>query len=274
MCISSKFLSSMLAALCLTSITAAESIIVVGSDTIGARLAVRLTESFRAQQTAKGETVSFELASKGTSTALASLMEGTTDIGMATRAPSAKETAQAKAMGVDFRTITVGYDSIAIIVNAANPIQSLSLEELELIYAGDVTDWASLSTALAGSISAYTRNTSSGTYSILQQKAMQSRDYGGNTLKLAGNEQIVEEVASNPHAIGYVGMAFAQSKGIKVLAIDHTLPRSPNYPLNRQLRFIIDGNRIPKQTVNDFIGFTLSPEGQAIVQAVNFSPIY
>lgn len=247
---------------------------VVGSDTIGARLAVQLAETFRAKMATQEANVSFELASKGTSTALASLMEGTTDIGMASRAPSIKEIAKAKSLGVDFRSIVLGYDSIAIIVNEANPIESISLEELELIFSGDATDWASISHVISGKISAYTRNTASGTYSILQEKAMKSRNYGKNTQKLAGNEQIVEEVAANVNGIGYVGMAYATSKGIKAIPIDGLKPGKLDYPLNRKLRFIVDRNKPLSPMANDFIGFTLSPEGQAIVESVNFTPAY
>ena len=73
-------------------------------------------------------------------------------------------------------------------------------------------DWSELG-AKPGKISVYTRNTASGTYQIFQRLAMGSRDYGTASQKLAGNEQIANEVAANENGIGYVGLAFSQKEG-------------------------------------------------------------
>lgn len=269
-----KALSISILTLLSTLPAVAETIVIMGSDTIGAKLAVQLAESFRNKMDAHASQVAFEISSEGTATALASIFEGKTDIGMASRAPNKKEKAQAKAHGVDLRAITVAHDAIAIIVNEANPIESISLEELEMIYSGDVADWSAISPAHNGQISAYTRNTASGTYSILQEVAMSSRNYGENTQKMAGNEHIAAEVSKNPNGIGYVGLAYIHTPGVKVIPIGATKATDPDYPLRRHLKFLIDGNRRLNQMANDFIGFTLSPEGQQIVRNVNFVPVY
>lgn len=252
----------------------AEKVVIMGSDTLGAKLTVRLAEEFRTKMEQRGVPVAFEISSEGTTTALASVTDGTSDIGMASRAPKKTELTTAQARGVNVRSITVGFDAIAIIVHESNPIDSVTLEELEYIYSGDLSDWSGITASQSGKISAYTRNTASGTYSILQEVALASRDYGEDTLQLAGNEQIASEVASNPLAIGYVGLAYTQTPGLKVIPIDGLHPNEPGYPLGRELRFLIDGNQTLNAMTNDFIGFTLSPEGQAIVEQVNFLPVY
>ena len=101
------------------------------------------------------------------------------------------------------------------IVNENNPISKLSLKDIERIFTDDVTDWSSVG-GKSGKISAYTRNTSSGTYAFFQKFALASRDYGNSTQKMAGNEQIATEVANNVNGIGYIGLAYDGSKGIKV----------------------------------------------------------
>ena len=161
----------------------------------------QIAEAFKAKMAKQGVEVAFEIAAEGSSTGVASVIDGTAAIGMSSRDPKAKEIAKAKTKGVDMNTITVAKDGIALIVNEASPLEGIALEEIELIFSGDVTDWSGI-TAQTGSISAYTRNTSSGTYAVFQKMAMNSRDYGSDTQKMAGNEQIAAEVASNANEIG------------------------------------------------------------------------
>ena len=171
------------------------------------------------------------------------------------------------------KTITVAKDGIAIIVNEANPLTSISLDEIELVFSGDVTDWSGI-TAQTGGISAYTRNTSSGTYAVFQKLGMKSRDYGSDTQKMAGNEQIAAEVAKNPNGIGYVGLAYISTPGVKVLPINGLQPDAKDYPLARPLYYLMNKAESLNPISNDFIGFSMSPEGQAIVNKVHFLSIY
>jgi phosphate transport system substrate-binding protein len=252
---------------------AAETLVIKGSDTLGAKMVPQLAEAFRAKMQDAGINVAFEIAAEGSSTGVTSIIDATAAIGMSSRDPKEKEIAKAQAKGVDMKKLAVGYDGIAIIVNEANPLTSISLEEIELIFSGDVTDWSGISTE-TGDISVYTRNTSSGTYAVFQKMGMSSRDYGLQTQKMAGNEQIASEVRNNPNGIGYVGLAYAGTPGVKVLPIDGFAPDSAGYPLARPLYYLIDGNKKPSSTANDFIGFTLSPQGQEIIKRVYFLPAY
>ena len=269
-----KFLSPILAILLLATRPAgAETIVIMGSDTIGAKAALHLAEAFKSKMDAIDKEVGFEISAEGSSTGVVSITEGHADIGMTSRPPSPKEIARAKAKGVRLKTITVAKDGIAVIVNESNPIESISLAELEAIFAGDVSDWAAIG-ATAGEISAYTRNTASGTYDLFRTKAMSSRDYGEETQKVAGNEQIAAEVARNPNGIGYIGLAYTETEGIKVVPVEGMLPRAQSYPLNRTLFYLVDENIRLSPIANDFIGFTLSPQGQHIIESVKFVPVY
>jgi phosphate transport system substrate-binding protein len=251
----------------------AETVVIMGSDTIGAKAALHLAEAFKAKMEAIDREVGFEISAEGSSAGVVSITEGHADIGMTSRAPSTKEVARAKAVGVELKTIMVAKDGIAVIVNESNPIESISMAELEAIFAGDIADWAAIG-ATAGRISAYTRNTASGTYDLFRAKAMSSRDYGENTQKVAGNEQIASEIARNTKGIGYVGLAYAETPGVKVVPVEGMLPRAEEYPLKRTLFYLVDANIRLSETANDFIGFTLSPQGQHIIEGVHFVPVY
>jgi phosphate transport system substrate-binding protein len=256
-----------------TQATATETIVIKGSDTLGAKMVPQIAEAFKAQKAKEGVEVAFEIAAEGSSTGVASVIDGTSEIGMSSRDPKEKEVAKAKSNGIDMQTIVVAKDGIAIIVNDANPMTEISLEEIEMIFSGDVSDWSALSPQ-TGSISAYTRNTSSGTYAVFQKMGMSSRDYGSDTQKMAGNEQIAAEVATNPNGIGYVGLAYIGTPGIKVLPVNGEEPESKDYALARPLYYLINGNKPLSPLAQEFIDFSLSPEGQDIVKRVHFLPVH
>ena len=108
------------------SIYAADALVIKGSDTLGAKMVPQLAEAFKAKMEQLGQKVAFEIAAEGSSTGVASVIDATSEIGMSSRDPKAKEIAKAKAKGVDMKTITVAKDGIAIIVNESSSLQHLT----------------------------------------------------------------------------------------------------------------------------------------------------
>ena len=181
---------------CLLSINSfGQTLVIKGSDTLGAKLVPQIKEYYRAEH----PEVAFEIAAEGSSTGISAIISSQADIGMSSRPVSQEEYSKARLNGVEIKLITVAYDGIAIIVNKNNPIDSLTKEEARQIFTGHYRNWAAVG-GEAGSISVYTRNTASGTYKDFQELAMEKDDYAPNSQKLAGNEQIASEVAGNPNA--------------------------------------------------------------------------
>jgi phosphate transport system substrate-binding protein len=204
------------------------------------------------------------------------VIDKTADIGTSSRAAKRSEITAARLKGVMLTAITVCYDGMAIVVNENSPIDSLSLHQVEQIFTGDIDDWAALC-PMRGKISIYTRNTASGTYQDFKAYAMRRRDYAPQSQKLAGNEQIASEVAKNPNGIGYVGLAYINTPGLKVIKVDGVLPtvqtvNNKDYPLSRPNFFYTNGKT--EGIAREFIEFTLSPKGQQIVQRVGFVPLH
>jgi phosphate transport system substrate-binding protein len=249
----------------------AETLVIKGSDTLGAKLVPQLSEEFKAQH----PDTTFNIAAEGSTTGIAAIIDGTAQIGMASRPTKPEEVAAAKAKGVAFKETTVAWDGIAVIVNSANPVKSLTKKQVEQIFTGDVNDWSAVGGS-AGKISAYTRNTSSGTYSEFKELAMKKRDYAPGSQKLAGNEQIASEVAKNSNGVGYVGLAYTKASGIKVVAIDGAVPSKESvlgkaYPYARPTFYYTNGE--PAGVAKQFVDFTVSDAGQKIVEQVGFVPI-
>jgi phosphate transport system substrate-binding protein len=246
----------------------AEKIVIKGSDTLGAKLVPQLAESYRAANPG----TEFSIAAEGSTTGITAIIDGNGDIGMSSRPAKLTEQSAAGAKGVTLTPTVVAFDGMAVVVNEKNPLKSLSKLQVEAIFTGDTRDWSAAG-GVAGKISVYTRNTSSGTYSDWKELAMSKRDYAVDSQKLAGNEQIVAEVAKNPNGIGYVGLAYTKSPGIKVLAIDGQLPdkgaiRAKSYPYSRPTFYFTNG--APAGKAKAFVDFTLSDKGQAIVEQVGF----
>jgi len=249
----------------------ADRLVIKGSDTLGAKLMPQLAEQFKAQH--PGTT--FDIAAEGSTTGIAALIDGTAQIGMSSRRAKPAEISAASAKGVNMKPTIVAYDGIAVIVNSANPIKSLTRKQVEQIFTGDVTDWSAVGGS-GGKISIYTRNTSSGTYSDWKELAMKKRDYAPSSQKMAGNEQIAAEVGKNPNGVGYVGMAYTKAGGIKVVPIDGTVPSQQSvlnktYPYARPTFYYTNGE--PSGLAKEFVDFTIGSAGQKIVAQVGFVPI-
>src|SRR5438094_5682580 len=262
---------SLITSISLVGSAQADRLVIKGSDTLGAKLVPQLAEQFKAQH----PSTTFDIAAEGSTTGIAAIIDGTEQIGMSSRRAKSSEIGAASAKGINMKPTIVAYDGIAVIVNAGNPVKSLTKKQVEQIFTGEVTDWSAVG-GTSGKISVYTRNTSSGTYAEFRELAMKKRDYAPDSQKLAGNEQIAQEVSKNPNGVGYVGLAYTKAGGIKVVPIDGASPSkesvlAKSYPYARPTFFYTNGE--PAGVVKEFIDFTVAPEGQRIVEQVGFVPI-
>src|ERR1700756_1389159 len=116
----------------------AETLVIKGSDTLGAKLVPQLSEEFKAQH----PETTFNVAAEGSTTGIAAIIDGTAQIGMASRPTKPEEVADAKAKAVTFKETIVAYDGIAVIVSSANGVKSLTKKQVEQIFTGDIADWS------------------------------------------------------------------------------------------------------------------------------------
>jgi phosphate transport system substrate-binding protein len=236
------FVTATVVAIAGLAIAGADTIVIKGSDTLGAKLVPQLTEQFKSLHAG----TTFNIAAEGSATGFAALIDKTAAIGMASRPAKPEEIANAKAKGVELKETVVAYDGIAVIVNSANTVKGLTKKQVEQIFTGEVTDWSAVGGA-SGKISVYTRNTSSGTYAEFKELAMKKRDYAADSQKLAGNEQIDAASPSKESVL------------------------AKSYPYARPTFFYTNGE--PTGAIKEFIDFTIGSEGQKIVEQVGFVPI-
>ncbi len=167
---------------------------------------------------------------------------------------------------------TIGQDAISIIVNDQNPMNSISLDQLESIYTGNITNWDQVG-GNSSPITPLTREAGSGTRADFENFIIRNETYGSNVQVATFNYGLLQTVAVTPNAIGYIAHDYLNDQ-VKLLAVNNvTLTQhsvqNGSYPLTRSMLFLVKGT--PTGNVKDFIDFSESPEGQSIVNNVEYN---
>ncbi len=217
----------------------------------------------------------------GSGTGIAALINGTTDLCMASRPMKPDERMKLRdrfqSMGVE---IAVAKDGLSVYVNEANPVQALSIEQLRAIYTGQFTNWKQVGGRDA-IIVLYGRENSSGTYVYFKDNVLLGRDYAARTQTLPGTAAVVNAVANDPNGIGYGGAAYARGVrelGVKVdaatpaVAPSAATVRDGSYPITRSL--YLYARVKPAGPAKAFVDWVLSPAGQSLATEVGYFPLH
>ena len=111
--------------------TVAGKVVVAGSSSV-----TPVMEKLKEAYMALNPNAEIEIQMSDSSTGVKMAIEGTCDIGMASRALKDSETAEGVASTV------IATDGIAVIVNLNNPITGLTAEQVRQIYVGETLNWA------------------------------------------------------------------------------------------------------------------------------------
>jgi phosphate transport system substrate-binding protein len=253
---------------------------VKGSDTI-VNAAQEVTEEFMKEY----PHVFVAVTGGGSGVGIASLINKTCDVATASREMKPKEIEIAVKHGVNPKEFTVAYDGVAVIVNEKNPVDRLTIEDLHKIFTGKAKNWKEFEGGKDQGIVTLSREVSSGTHMYFKEEVVQlgkkgsSEEFSNETLLLSSSQAIVEEVAANEAAIGYLGMGYVSERTKAVLVAKDGVAYPPNienvkqkkYPLSRGLYFYTDGE--PNGIKKLFIDFALGPRGQERFRNTGFVPI-
>ncbi len=264
----------------------------VGSDTL-ANLMTLWAEDFQRLYS----NVNIQIQAAGSSTAPPALTEGTATLGPMSRMMKNKELqAFEKRHGYKPTSIRVGIDALAVYVNKDNPIQGLTLAQVDAVFSAtrkcgyprDVTRWSDL--GLGGPwkrrrIQIFSRNSVSGTYGYFKKKALCGGDYKNTVNEQPGSASVVQSVATSINAIGYAGIGY-QTSGVKAVPLSKRLGThfvaatresvaTGQYPLSRFLYLYI--NKHPNKPLppleREFIAMVLSKGGQEVVVKDGYIPL-
>lgn len=253
-----------------------------GSDTL-VNLALAWAERYRQLH----PDISIAVTGGGSGTGIAALINGTVDIANASRQMKEDEIAAAQANGIEPMEFTVAIDALAIIVNPANPVSELTIDQLADIYTGRITNWREVGGNDAP-IVLLSRETNSGTHvyfleEVVRKGKSDNKDiFAPQTLLMPSSVGITSELRRNPNAIGYDGFGYVDPAHEKLIAVaaDASLPyvlpsvesgADGSYPIARGLYIYTAG--APTGPIRDYLDWIIGPEGQAIVAELGFVPL-
>lgn len=255
-----------------------------GSDTL-ANLMTLWTEEFKRQY----PNVTIQVQAAGSSTAPPALTEGTANFGPMSRAMRDKEIEAFEARhGYKPTAIRVAIDALAVYVHKDNPIESLTIPQVDAVFSvtrrcgGDATidRWGGLGltgTWDARPIQLYGRNSVSGTYGYFKEVALCSGDFKNSVNEQPGSASVVQAISSSLNGIGYSGIGYvtsgvralplAEYEGAPAVAATPENAVSGDYPLSRFLYIYVNkrpGTALPPLE-QEFLKLVLSRAGQEVV---------
>lgn len=262
----------------------------VGSDTLN-NLMTLWGESF----CRKYPSVRIGIEGKGSATGPPALIQGTAQLAPMSRDMKREEIdAFEKKYGYKPTCIKVALDAVGFFVHKDNPVQSLSLGQIDGMFSStlkrggaDIVRWDQAGVdALKGKpVSLYGRNSASGTNGFVKEVALKKGDFKNSVKEQPGSSAVIQGIGSDRQGIGYSGIGYLNSS-VKALAlsakdggkaIEPTYDNcvSGDYPLARYLVIYI--NKKPGVALDpltrEFIRFVLSREGQEIVVRDGYFPV-
>ena len=163
-----------------------------------------------------------------------------------------------------------------MIVHPRNPLNRLSVQQIERIFSGVVTDWADVG-GTPGKIEVLARDNKSGTWDSFKSMVLGKSELLTTARRFESNSELSAAVANNTNAIGFVGLssvnnskALAVSDGqVKALSPNQLTVATEDYALSRRLFMYTQG--VSDNTyVRDFLNFALANEGQRLVADTGF----
>jgi phosphate transport system substrate-binding protein len=262
----------------------AGSITVKGSDTM-----VILSQRWAEEYMKKNPAVKIQVTGGGSGTGIAALINGTTDFANSSRKIKSDEKIAVEKGKKKLVETPVALDALSVVVHKENPVTELSLTQIGKIYSGYINNWKQVG-GPDHKIIRYSRESNSGTYSFVKDEVLKGRDYAADCQTMSGTSEVAEAVSRDTWGIGYGGVAyFAKIPALRIVSIkktdggpavsplgkdgrpDFSVIYSHDYGLYRFLYMYAAEE--PQGEKKTFLDWILGPEGQKIVDQVEYVPL-
>ena len=205
----------------------------------------------------------------GSGSGIKAVGEGRCDIGLSSRALKDEEKASGLAQTI------LAYDGIAIIVNPANPINDLSLEQIAKVYTGEITNWSELGGDDA-EIVLIGREAGSGTRDGFES-ITGTTDACQYRQELTSTGDVITTVAQNPNAIGYASLASVKDT-VKALDVEGVTPseetvKDGSYEVQRPFVFVTNKSVTLSEQAQVFFDFATSADAADLIRTAGAVPV-
>jgi len=266
------FIAGLIFTFCLSAGPAwAGTLVIKGSTTV-----LPIVQKVAEKYMRENPDVRISISGGGSGNGIKALIDKSTDIAMSSRFIKDKEVKLAIEKGSYPVPFAVAYDCIVPVVHPGNPMTNITLEQLKAVYKGKIKNWKEFG-GPKKKIVVISRDTSSGTYEVWEKKVMKKERVFPGALLQASNGSVVQTVAKNKNAIGYIGLGYLD-KSVKALKVNNIKASaettlSGRYPISRVLFMFTPG--WPHGEALDFINYMINPKKvQALVREVGYVPLY
>ncbi len=213
--------------------------------------------------------VTFTYEGIGSSAGVENANDGTTMIGTASREIKEAE----KAYGLTEQELA--YDGIAVIVNPANGVENLTMEQILGVYTGEITNWSELGGEDA-TIAVVSREDGSGTRGAFEELVGFEDALTASAIIKDGNGNVQATVAGNPLAIGYVSFTYLDDT-VKGLSVEGVLPSvdavlDNTYPISRPFMIIYHEENL-SDAAKAFLEWVTTDEAKEIITEKGAIPL-
>jgi phosphate transport system substrate-binding protein len=189
-----------------------------------------------------------------------------------------KEKDDAKSKGINVVEKIIAYDGLAVIVNPANPINELTMEQIKKIFTGAYKNWKELG-GPDQPITALSRESNSGTYVFFQEHVLNKENFAPTVKLMPASSSIAQSIGQDKWSVGYLGLGYTKEGNVKVLNVkkdenspaitpNHNTVLDKTYSIARPLFLIFNGE--PQGINASILEFAFSPEGQKIVEETGY----
>lgn len=195
--------------------------------------------------------------------------------------PSDKQKAYAKQCNTTFEYTPIGTEAFVFFVHKDNPIDTLTTQQIQGIYSGEITNWKQVG-GKDENIEAFQRNEGSGSQSMLKRfmgdkPIMDAPTELRNDL-MAG---IIERVSNYKNKTNSIGFSFRyyvegiiKNPDIKMVSIDGVAPTAENikngkYPVVTPI-YAVTYEEQTNENVDKLLDWILSDEGQYIIEETGY----
>ena len=203
---------------------------------------------------------------------LAALADGSADIAVLGRTLKPEEK--------EWTGTTVGWEGIAIMANASNRVQEITLKQATDLFSGAAKTWDDLG-GLEARITVVNREEGKGVRPYLEQLLNLGGKFVNGKGVMEPDKEAIRFVSGNLNAVSYVNLSTGVGNvsvgvPIRLLAINKVDPEPANvssgaYPLRRPVVMVTKTQ--PSPLVKAFVDFMLDKEGQKTVLEEDFVPL-
>ncbi len=212
--------------------------------------------------------VNFTYNPTGSGSGIQAVQEGRCDIGLSSRALKDEE----KEAGLTETVLC--YDGIAVIVNPANTVEDLTVEQIAGIYTGEITNWSEVGGEDA-EIVVIGREAGSGTRSGFEE-ITGTEDACQYRQELTSTGDVITAVSQNPGAIGYASLASVKDT-VKAVKVDGVAPsedtvKDESYKIQRPFVLATQTGVELNPVAQAFFDYITSADANEIIVAAGVVP--